>query len=410
MISLFTPKLARGESILFRRGAFVSMIGLSAVAVLLATGSAVGNGGVRWSVVELAVMGIALAALPVAFFASGVRLGLEPGETGPMRLRCADNLVARLYGLIAIPFLSLAISFLLWRVLSRASGGLGDYGTELLTPAEWLFVIGGGLGIFLSFQFLLEKALNKFGRLFLTNRRAIRFTPGMWFGRIEVLDLADVAEIREHPFGITLIAASRDAMRRLLPNGGSEPAGVDRLDLPMSRFRFPWAAMSQYDRAVALLGRAPLRWQTPSLPRQVQRLVSLEAMFPDIVAVLAAIPMLALVIAEVVRLEAFQGDSRGAFVAVGLTSVLVLSGLGAAGYCMFLWLAARGLTPENAALFLRASFHPDWGVGRWPQKTYITARRAALKRRERIASWLAGRPVAFEGGPGPEAFGGGWRE
>ena len=81
-----------------------------------------------------------------------------------------------------------------------------------------------------------------------------------------------------------------------------------------------------------------------------------------------------------------------------------------AGWHLFLWLMARKMTPENTALFLRAMFHPDWGPDRWHRAPYTAARRAALKRRERISSWLAGRPVPFEGAPGPEAFGGGWRE
>lgn len=409
----FTPKPQPWASILFRRGAFVSMIGLAAVVITLATGFAAKTGGVRWPVVELAVMGMALAALPVAFFAAGVRIGLEPGETKPIRPCNQDYWAARLFGLFAIPFLSLAIGFVMWHALQREGGGLAGFAIELnglRISAAWLVVVGASLGTFLSFQFLWQKLLGGLGLFFLTDRRAIRFIPGFWSGRIEVLPLADVAEFRAGPLGVTLIATSHDAMRRLRRDGSTEPAGIDRLDLPLSRFRFPGAAGSQYDRAVRLFGREPLRWHAPALPRDVERLVSLDAKFPDIVVVLAAIPMLALVITEVVHLDAVQGVSRDALVAAGLISMLVLLGLGAVGYCLFLWRATRNLSPEKTALFLRATFHPDWNPRRWPRAPYMAARRAALKRRERISSWLAGWPVPFEDTPGPEAFGGGWRE
>jgi len=139
----------------------------------------------------------------------------------------------------------------------------------------------------------------------------------------------------------------------------------------------------------------------------VERLVSLEAKYWDIVAVLAVIPMLVFL---VVAFSTPDTPRIKEAVAIYLLGTLGIFIFGAIGYCLFLWLAARRLSPEDAALFLRASFHPDWAPGRWPQKTYMAARRAALKRRERIASWLAGRPVPFENAPGPEASGGGWRE
>ena len=402
-----------GESILFRRGAFVSMIGLAGVVVIFAAGFAARTDGMQWPVTEMVVMGMALAGLGVAFFAAGVRIRLEPGETRPIRPgRNADYWVARLFGLLAIPFVSLAIGFVMWRTLLRASVGFDDYAVEshgFLTPAGWLFVVGAGLGIFLSFQFLWEKVLGGLGHFFLTNRRVLRFIPGFWSGRIEVLDLADVAEIRGSPLGITLAAASREAMRRLRRDGSTEPAGIDRLDLPLSRFRFPGAAGSQYDRAVRLLGREPLNWHAPALPRDLERLFSLAVKYSDIAPVLAAIPMAALAIA-VILLFGAQGSSGDAMMLAMLASILVSLGLAMAGWYLFLWRAARKLTPENTALLMRAALHPDWAPGRWPRAPYIAARRAALKRRERIASWLTGRPVPFEDAPGPEAYGGGWRE
>lgn len=411
-MSWFTPKLARGESILFRRGAFVSMIGLAAVVIIFATGFAASTGGVRWPVTEMAVMGMALAALPVAFFAAGIRIKLEPGETRPIRPgRNADYWAARLFGLLAIPFLSLAIGLVTLRISPRGSRSVANTLTEwdnLQTPADWLMVVGAGLGTFLIFRFVWQRTLNQLDLLFLTNRRVFRFMPGFWFGRIEVLALGDVAEIRGSPLGITLVATSRDAMRRLRRDGSTEPAGIDRLNLPLSRFRLPGAAGSQYDRAVGLLGREPLGWHAPALPRDVERLVSLEVKYSVIVPVLAFVPMLALGIAVVLHLNA-QGVSGDAMVLAGMASMLVPLGLVSAGWYLFLWLAARKLTPENTALFLRAALHPDWDPGRWPREPYTAARRAALKRRERISSWLAGRPVPFEDAPGPEAFGGGWR-
>ncbi|MDH5750313.1 MAG: hypothetical protein OEY85_13465, partial [Rhodospirillales bacterium] len=290
-MSWFKPKHAGGESMVFRRGAVVSVTGLAGVVVIFATTSGAMTEGMQWPVAEIAIMGLALAALPVAFFASRLRLGLEPGEARPMRLRTADYWVPRLIGLLVTPFLSLATSFVIWRIHQRS--GIDDYATEvILAPSQWVFVVGAGLATFLGYQFLFEGAAGKLNSLFLTDRRLIRFTPGFWRGRVETLALEDVAEIRENSQGITLIAASRDAMRRLRPDGTSEAAGIDQLHLPLSRFRFPWAAKTQYDRTVALLGRATLRWHAPSLPRHLQRLVSLEAKYWDIVAVLAVIPML----------------------------------------------------------------------------------------------------------------------
>lgn len=415
-MSWFTPKLARGESILFRRGAFVSMIGLAAVVIIFATGFAASTGGVRWPVTEMAVMGMALAALPVAFFAAGVRMGLEPGETMPIRPRNQDYWVARLFGLLAIPFLSLSIGFVTWHILFDVASGLVSSEIELnglRISAAWVVIVGAGLGTFLIFRFVWQKTLNQLDLLFLTNRRVFRFKPGFWFGRIEVLALGDVAEIRGSPLGITLVATSRDAMRRLRRDGSTEPADIDRLDIPLSKFGSPDAPARRHDRTlygrvVKLLGREPLRWNAPALPRDVERLVSLGSKLPNIVLALAAIPMLATGIAVFYHFEA-QGVPFDAMMLAVLTSILVPLGLAAAGCYLFLWLAARKLTPENTALFLRATLHPDWGPGRWPRAPYIAARRAALKRRERISSWLAGRPVPFEDAPGPEAFGGGWR-
>lgn len=409
-MSWFGPKLARGESILFRRGAFASMTGLTGVVVVFATISGAGTDGMQWPVTEMAVMGMALAALPVAFFASGIRIRLEPGETAPIRPRNQDYWAARVFGLLAIPFLSLAIGLVTLRLSPGGNSNTLLELDKLQTPADWRMVVGAGLGTFLILRFAWQRTLNKLDLLFLTNRRTIRFTPGFWFGRIEVLALADIAEIREGPSGITLVATSRDAMRRLRKDGSTEPAGIDRLDLPLTRFRFPGTAKSQYDRALRLLGREPLRWHAPTLPRAVERLVSLNAKLPDIIAALILIPLLTLFIADVVRLDVIQGLSHDTLAAAVLASFVALSGLSAISYCLFLWLAARRLTPENAALFLRASFHPDWAPGRSSRTPYTAARRAALKRRQRIGSWLAGRPVPFENAAGPEAFGGGWRE
>lgn len=407
------PKPARGKSIMFRPAAFVSTMALSAVAVVLATASVAANGPVRWPVAELAVMGIALAALPVAYFASGVRILLEAGETKPIRAGDMDYWVARLFFLIAIPIISLSVSFAMWHILLGRSGDFDGSATQLSGPkisASWLIVVGIGLATFLLFQFYIEIALHKFGRLYLTNRRVIRFTQGYWSGRIEVLALADVAEIHEGVQGILLVASSRDAMRRMQPDGSTEPAGIDRLHLPLLRFRLPGTAMSQYDRAIQSIGRRPLRWHAPTLPRDVGRLVAIEAKYRDIVWVPVVIVMLTAVIADIARPDAIRGLSHDMLAVAALTSSAALLAFGAIGYWLFLRLSARRLTPEKAALFLRASFDPDWNPGRWPRSPYTAARRATLKRRERFVSWLAGGPVSIEDAPGPEAFGGGWRQ
>lgn len=407
----FGPKPSNGRSVAFRRGAFTTALGVSAVAMALAAVSAVIAADTRWPVPELAVMAAALAALPVAFLASGVRLGLAAGETKPARAGNEDYWVARLFFLLAVPFVSLGIGFALWHILLGRSGDI-DGGASHLSGSQisafWLFVVATGLATFLFLQFLCEIALHKFGDYYLTNRRVIRFTPGFWSGRIEVLRLADISEIRAGKYGIELIASSPDAMRRVRPDGSTEAAGIERLHLPLLRFRLPGTGMSQYDRAIQSIGLAPLRWHAPVLPRDVARLVAVNAIFLGIVMVAVGVPICIAFIADIARPIAVPGNSHDATVVAAFASSAVLLVLGALGYWLFLRLAMRRLTPDTAALFLRAMLHPDWAPDRWLQKPYAAARHAALRRREWIASRLAGRPVSFMDAPGPEAYDGGW--
>ena len=174
---------------------------------------------------------------------------LEPGET--VRFRPGGGVFDSLR-LLLVLIVNLVASGIVGLMVRQY---LHESGSDL---AAWPVAVGAGLCTFALLYLVWKGMLEpKPGSFLLTDRRVLLSAPGFWSGRIETLALSDIAEIRRGLLGITLIATSRDAVRRLQRDGSTEPAGDDRLCLPLLRFRFPGVSESKYDRAVRLLGREP---------------------------------------------------------------------------------------------------------------------------------------------------------
>lgn len=270
-------------------------------------------------------------------------------------------------------------------------------------PVEEGIVAGAALATFTIVTLVWFSLLEPVGPI-LTDRRVIRPVGGS-SRRIESLALGDVAEIRATRNGLVFVAGAPGAVRFLQRGSDAEPAPVDRIELHLSRRALPFVRESDHDKVLRLLGRPASSFTTPGLPPQIRRFVLLDRALPG--AARAILVVLALLLLRG-RFIDLAGADWLVFTGLGLFGLLFYA-VGVASRYFVLWRAARRLSPDDLRLFLCAVAHPDWRDSYWDRFIGVGERLRVLARQEHFLFRLTGQPVSSADGPGPEAFGGGWR-
>lgn len=242
--------------------------------------------------------------------------------------------------------------------------------------------------------------------LLLSDRRIV-IDRGFLRHCVDAVDIADIAEIRLSNHAANLVTRHAGTIRRLDPRtAGTE--GRTALDIPAYRAggeATGWTG--EMESALRRLGVRIIEWRYPVLPFGVGMMTMIETVVLIGVAVLIAAPAVA----------AALWGTAGTGAALLMAPLAVFGSLVVA---VFLWpgvalhryitllLARPFIAAQTARLYVCATTSPSW---RGEEEQTLSARRHAMGTRlARFAAALYGFPVDCSATPGPEAFGGGWRE